>query len=54
MNLEFADGIDLPDPAHRLEGTGKRMRHVKIRSAPDVQHPALRALLVAAAQRRGL
>src|SRR5438105_133569 len=36
VNLEFGDGVDLPDPAHRLEGTGKRLRHVKIRSATDV------------------
>ena len=54
VNLEFADGIDLPDPAHRLEGTGKRMRHVKVRSAEDVASPEVRALLQAAAQQRGI
>jgi hypothetical protein len=54
LNLEFGDGIDLPDPAHRLEGTGKRMRHVKIRSSDDVHHPDVRALLDAAARHRGL
>jgi hypothetical protein len=54
VNLEFGDGVDLPDPAHRLEGTGKRLRHVKMRGADDVRHPEVRALLEAAAQHRGL
>ncbi len=54
VNLEFGDGVDLPDPAYRLEGTGKRLRHVKVRSAADVRHPDVRALLEAAARRRGL
>ena len=54
VNLEFAAGVDLPDPTHRLEGTGKRMRHVKIHSAADVHHPDVRTLLEAAARRRGL
>lgn len=54
VNVEFADGTALPDPNHRLEGTGKRMRHVKVRSLDDVRHPDLRALLGAAARLRGL
>lgn len=54
VNLEFGDGIDLPDPAHRLEGTGKRLRHVKVRTEADVQSPEVRALLETAARRRGL
>lgn len=54
VNLEFGDGVDLPDPAHRLEGTGKRLRHVKIRSSTDAQHSDMRHLLEAAAHRRGL
>jgi hypothetical protein len=54
VNLEFADGVGLPDPAHRLEGTGKRMRHVKIRTSEDARNPAVRVLLGEAARRRGL
>lgn len=54
VNLELGDGVDLPDPARRLEGTGKRLRHVKIRSGADVQDPDVRALLEAAARHRGL
>src|SRR5919197_5445167 len=52
VNLQFGDGVHLPDPARRLEGTGKRLRHVKIRSADDVRHPDVRGLLEAAARRR--
>ncbi len=54
VNLEFADGTELPDPSHRLEGTGKRLRHVKIRKIEDAQDPAVRTLLEEAARRRGL
>ncbi|MBI4492797.1 MAG: DUF1801 domain-containing protein [Chloroflexi bacterium] len=54
VNLEFGDGVDLPDPAHRLEGTGKRLRHIKIRRPDDVRDPDVRHLLEAAAARRGL
>jgi hypothetical protein len=54
VNLEFGDGVDLPDPAYRLEGTGKRLRHVKIRSSEDAQHPDVRGLLETAVRRRGL
>ncbi len=53
-NLEFGDGVDLPDPKHRLEGTGKRLRHVKIRRAEDVRDPDVRSLLEVAARRRGV
>jgi hypothetical protein len=53
-NLEFGDGVDLPDPKHRLEGTGKRLRHVKIRRVEDVRDPDVRNLLEVAARRRGV
>ncbi len=36
VNLGFARGAELPDPAARLEGTGKGMRHVKIRSGKEI------------------
>jgi hypothetical protein len=49
VNLMFSRGTELPDPAGLLEGTGKRARHVKIRSLDDVRHPAVHALLEAAA-----
>ena len=45
VNVQLADGALLPDPDGIVEGTGKRIRHVKCRSLEDVARPALRALL---------
>ncbi len=44
-NLEFYRGSSLRDPARVLEGTGKNMRHVKVRTVADAKHPRLQALL---------
>src|SRR4051812_25184479 len=32
VNLQLADGVDLTHPDGLIEGTGKRIRHVKVRS----------------------
>jgi hypothetical protein len=54
VNLQLADGAVLDDPAGIVEGTGKRIRHVKCRSLDDVARPELRTILQQqAAQRRG-
>jgi hypothetical protein len=51
VNLGFYHGVLLDDPAGIVEGTGARIRHVKVR--PDaVDEVALRALLVQARQER--
>jgi hypothetical protein len=47
VNLQLADGALLPDPGGLVEGTGKRIRHVKIRSVADVSSPAVVALIEA-------
>jgi hypothetical protein len=47
----FYLGAELPDPAGLLEGTGARMRHVKVRSLDDVARPELRALVAAGVER---
>jgi hypothetical protein len=47
VNVQLADGAALPDPGGMIEGTGKRIRHVKCRSLDDVRRPALRAILLA-------
>ena len=51
VNLQLADGADLPDPDGVIEGTGKRIRHVKIRSvgaaSSDPVVAAIRAQLAA-------
>lgn len=48
MNVGFFHGASLPDPARLLEGTGKYMRHVKLRAGEPVNEAALRALIAAA------
>jgi hypothetical protein len=47
VNLQLADGVDLPNPDGRIEGTGKRIRHVKVRSVEDAGAPWLRAAIAA-------
>ena len=54
INLGFYQGALLADPKQLLEGTGKGLRHVKIRSLAEADRPAVRALVAAAlARRRG-
>ena len=50
-SLMFMRGADLDDPDGLLEGTGKKMRHVKLRSLEefDARRDALRRLIEAAA-----
>lgn len=48
VNVGFYHGADLDDPAGLLEGTGKRMRHVKLRPGTDVDIAALSSLVEAA------
>jgi hypothetical protein len=48
VTFGFLCGTSLPDPAGLLEGTGKNLRHVKLRTAEDVSTPALRKLIEAA------
>ena len=45
VNVQLADGADVPDPDGIVEGTGKKIRHVKVRSLDDVARPALHALI---------
>jgi hypothetical protein len=48
VNVGFFRGSELPDPSGLLEGTGKRMRHVKLRPDRDVDAEALANLIYAA------
>jgi hypothetical protein len=48
VNVGFFYGAALDDPAHLLEGTGKRMRHVKLRWGQRVDAAALSELVAAA------
>jgi hypothetical protein len=47
VNLQLADGVDLPNPNGLIEGTGKRIRHVKVRSAEAAASPAIRDTVLA-------
>ena len=47
VNLQLADGADLPNPDGRIEGTGKRVRHIKARSIEDAGAPWMRAAIAA-------
>lgn len=46
--IGFHFGADLPDPAGLLEGSGKRMRHVKMRWGQPVDAAAISGLIAAA------
>jgi hypothetical protein len=48
VNVGFFHGAALADPARLLQGSGKRMRHVKVRPGGDIEAAALRDLIDAA------
>jgi len=53
VNLGFYRGAVLADPAGIMEGTGKKLRHVKVRSVENAGRPEIRALIEKAlAERR--
>ena len=52
VNLGFYYGAELPDPSRLLRGTGKLLRHVKIREPQAIKSRALRRLLKAASTHR--
>lgn len=47
-SIGFFHGAALPDPGGLLQGSGKRMRHVKLRWGAPVDAPTLQALIDAA------
>lgn len=48
VNVGFFRGAEIPDPDGLLEGTGKLMRHVKLRPQGEVESTALTKLIQAA------
>ena len=48
VNVGFFRGATLGDPAGLLQGTGKRMRHVKVRWGEPVNTVALNELIATA------
>ncbi len=45
VNVGFFQGAVLPDPAHLLQGTGKFMRHVKLKPGTSINATALSKLI---------
>ena len=52
VNLGFYQGAVLADPERLLEGTGKGLRHMKIRSLAQANRTPVRALVATALARR--
>jgi hypothetical protein len=48
VNVGFFQGASLPDPARLLQGTGKFMRHVKLKRGTPTSATALSSLIDAA------
>jgi hypothetical protein len=53
VTFGFLFGTSLEDPDGLLEGTGKNLRHVKLRKLEDLHRPALRVLIQAACKLEG-
>ncbi len=48
VNVGFFQGASLPDPSGLLQGTGKFMRHVRLRPDTEADSAALKKLIEAA------
>ena len=48
VNIGFFQGSELPDPARLLQGSGKFMRHIKLKPGTPTDDASLRALIEAA------
>jgi hypothetical protein len=53
VTFGFHYGTSLDDPERLLEGTGKNLRHVKLRSMEDLEKKGLKDLVLAAARLEG-
>jgi hypothetical protein len=53
VTFGFHYGTSLDDPERLLEGTGKNLRHVKLRALEDLQKKGLKNLVLAAARLEG-
>ena len=52
INLGFYFGVNLPDPDGLLEGTGKALRHVKLRNMDQAASKPITDLITASVQER--
>jgi Domain of unknown function (DU1801) len=54
VNLRFTQGTELDDSYRVLQGTGKRMRHIRVTVLSDLERPEIRAYLRQALKHEGL
>ena len=52
VNLGFYQGTEIDDPEGLLEGTGAKLRHVKVRSVEEAKQPSIVALVERALEHR--
>ncbi len=45
VNLGFNDGATLDDPRGILKGTGKRIRHISLKTPADLERPEIRSYI---------
>jgi len=50
VTFGFHQGTSLDDPEKLLEGTGKNIRHVKLKNLPDLDNQGLRKLVAQASK----
>jgi hypothetical protein len=48
VNLQFSLGTELDDPERILEGTGKKIRHVKINNTKEINSDKLKTMVLEA------
>ena len=48
VNVGFYHGAELPDPKGLLQGSGRQMRHVKVKPGVEIDEAALATLISAA------
>jgi hypothetical protein len=54
VTLGFPRGVDLEDPAGLLQGTGKAMRHIRLKTLSDLDRAEIRRYLRQARKRAGI
>jgi hypothetical protein len=54
VNLGFSRGIELEDPAGVLQGTGKAMRHITLKTLIDLRREDIRSFLRKARRHAGM
>ncbi len=52
VNLQLADGALLPNPDGLIEGTGKKIRHIKVRSSDAAKSDRVREVVRAQLSQR--